>query len=677
MDTISVLISFLFFAGAAAAVALAWRPGSGRLTAFGIAAFGCLVLTYHILGVLAAAKHYPAVRPWNVVLVSAVLCASVWMIRWRVMRRVSAAGDGPEGGRAGAAAARVPKRPAAGREVGKYVPQRSVVPFVAAVVLVGGYLTCAAVSGLSAPPRGWDILAYHLPRTLAWLQHGDLGAYGSTGAFYPGNAGLPILSLLLSGSDRFVPITQLPFALLSGVALFGLAREIGASARSAAFAVLVFLISPIVFFHTTIAKDDLVVTAMVLAGALFLTRSLRSALHPTERLREIAASGFALGLALGTKYSILPYVIASVLLFALLHATRPGPGPGTSRWRGIALMLGVFALAIAVPSAFWYVRNAVATGNPVAPLSLGIREFIASPGVDKELQFVASPGRWWVFPWTDRQLVAGYNGTAGYGAAFAMLLVPGLALAVRGAVSRRLDSSARAQVTAVLLSIVVGVIGWWFGKYHLPRLLLPVVGLACAPMSLVFEAGARKTRLALVLLLVGALGFSAAETLRVAFDEDDITWSHAGGVDRHAFYRMPDLIYTFPPKTKILLLRPSSDAFYETYRYPLAGYLPGNEVVMEEDVGIGTQLAQLGARAGHADLLDRKIEYVFMRTLGVERYTTGFDEHPDLYENVLDSYEPGYAWYRETYAVSETGEILGRAITMTKVYQVLNHPPTR
>jgi len=667
MDTVLVLFSFLLLSGAAAAVAQTWRAGSARLTAFGVGTFGFLVLTYHTLGLLAAATHQPAIHPWSVVLVSATLCVSVWTVRWRGARRTVAAGERVASGRATAGAA------GASEMLGTRHEGDGRATIVAAAVIVGGFLTCAAVSGLSAPPRGWDILAYHLPRTLAWLHHGDLGAYGSTGAFYPGNAGLPILSLLLSGSDRLVPIIQLPFALLSGVALFGLAREIGARVRSAAIAVLVFLVSPIVFFHATIAKDDLVVTAMVLAGALFLTRSLRAGLRPTERLREVAASGLALGLALGTKYSILPYVAASVPLLAFLHAARLGPGSGTSRWRGIAFMLGVFALAIAVPSAFWYVRNTIATGNPVAPLSLGVRGWIASPGIDKELQFVASPGRWWVFPWTDRQLVAGYNGTAGYGAAFAVFFVPGLVLAVRNAVSRWSDRHSRAQFTAVLLSIVVGIIGWWFGKYHLPRLLLPVVGLACAPMALVFEMGVRQTRLVLVLLLACALGFSAMETLRVTFAEDDITWSHRAGADRNGFYRMPDLIYTFPPETKILLLRPSSDAFFETYRYPLAGDLPGNDVVMEDDIGIGTNLAELGARAGHADLIDRKIEYVFMRTLGVERYTTGFDKHPDVYERVLDACEPGYAWYRETYAVSETGEILGRAIVMTKVYRVLNH----
>ena len=649
MDTVSVVISFFFFAGAAAAVAQSWHERPARLTAFGVGVFGSLVLTYHILGALALATHHPFVRPWNVVLVSALLCAAAWVIRRRATR-----GTGATGGRAASTGPAV----------------------AAAIVIVGGFLACAAVSGLSAPPRGWDILAYHLPRTLAWLQHGDLSAYGSTGAFYPANAGLPILSILFSGSDRLVPIIQLPFAFLAGVALFGLARELGATARSAALAVLVLLVSPIVFFHATIAKDDLVVTAMVLSGALFLVRSLRGGLRSGVRLREVAVSGFALGLALGTKYSILPYAAASMPLLVFLHAVWAEPDSGASRWRGVSAMLGVFALAIAVPSAFWYVRNALATGNPLAPLSQGVRAWIASPGIRKELQFVASPAHWWAFPWTDRQLVAGYNGAAGYGAAFAVFLVPGLALAVRGAVSVRLCRRTRARLTAVLLSIALAVAGWWFGKYHLPRLLLPAVGLACAPLALVFDVGTRRVRVAFVVLLACALVFSATETLRVTFAGDDITWSYRGGVDRREFYRMPGLVHSFPTGTKILLLRPSRDAFYETYRYPLAGDLPGNEVVMEDDVGIGTNLSELGARAGHGDLVDREIEYVFMRTLRVERYTTWFDDHPDLYEKVLDTTEPGYQWYRRIYTASQTGETLELANVVTKMYRVLPGPTT-
>lgn len=628
-----------------------------------------------VLGILAAATRAPLVRASGLLVVSAILCALAWAVRWRVRRGSSRGGPSAAAERAADAATAGASRPS----------RRRAVQIVVATAVVG-FLACAAASGLSAPPRGWDVLSYHLPRTASWLLHGDLGPYGSVGAFYPGNAELPILSLLFAGSDRLVPLVQVPFALLAALALYGLARALGATSRSAALAVLALLLSPIVFFHATIAKDDLVVAALVLSGSLFLVRSLRDGLASKTRLREVGAAGFALGLALGTKYSILPYVVGSMPLVLLVHylryredrfgAVRPGALTG-GRSAGARRAVFVFVVAVAVPSVFWFARNIAVAGNPVEPVPLGLREWAMWEGLGPhlQLQFIPRPGLWWFFPWIDRQLVAGYNGSAGYGAAFGAFFAPGLALCVQRVLARRRAPRFRLERIAILLSIALGAAAWWFGKHHLPRLLLPILALACAPVALVFDAVTERVRTILSALLAAALLFSAAETLRVVFQGRDITWAHQGGVDRREFYRMPDLIYELPVGTRILLLKPSADDLYRTYRYPLAGNVPGNDVVMEDDVGIEIALDKRGAVLGHLDLHRRGIEYVFMRVQSFRRHTTWFDAYPSLYEKVVDTAEPGYRWYREAYAVDEAGEVLGRALVITKMYRVLPRPP--
>ena len=647
MRVLSVVLIFGFCLGAAVPIATLWRSLTARLVMLGIASFGILVIAFQILGCLAATVGAPLVTRGGALLASGVVCAIAWGVR--LARRSQPVGT---------------TRPAALRA-------RTRVWLALAVIVAAGFLVCAAVSGLSAPPRGWDVLTYHLPRAVSWLHHGDLGAYGSTGAFYPGNAELPILSLFFSGSDRLVPLVQLPFVLLGAVALFGLARAIGASIRSAALATLVLLLSPIVFFQSAIAKDDVVATALVMSGALFLVRSLRAGVGGRERVREVAAAGFALGLALGTKYSILPYVLGSVPLVFLVH--RMGAHDGSrAAWRSA----GVFVAAAAVPSAFWFARNAILTGNPIEPLPLGLGQWATWEGLGSQLQFISRPAFWWFFPWIDRQLVAGYNGAAGYGAAFAVFFVPGLLLCLRAIWRGRSGERGRAGHgrLALLLAIAIGVAGWWFGKHHLPRLLLPVVALTCAPIALVFDAVTRGARRVLIVLLAFALAFSAAETLRIAFLGRDITWTYQGGVDHREFYRMPGLVYDLPAGTRILLLKPSADDIYKTYRYPLAGGLPGNDVAMEDDVGVGLNLSERGAVLGHIDLHAHGIDYIFTRIQSHRQHTTWFDAYPNLYEKVVDLVEPGYPWYREAYSIGEDGEILGRAFVITKMYRVLPRP---
>jgi hypothetical protein len=639
-----VVLIFGFSVLAAVPVALLWRSRVARLVMLGISAFGVLVVGFQVLGCLAALTGAPLVTRGGALIASGVPCAVAWWARHRLRARLATPPPAP--------------------------PAGSRLSLALAALAVGGFLACAVASGLSAPPRGWDVLSYHLPRAVSWLHHGDLGPHGSTGAFYPGNAELPILTLLFAGSDRLVPLLQLPFALLGGAALFGLARTIGASIRSAALATLVLLASPIVFFQSAIAKDDVVVTALVLSGALFLARSLHATLGVRERTREVAAAGFALGLALGTKYSILPYVLGSVpiVLFVHYRGTRGVPEPDSrAAWRSV----GVFVIAAAVPSVFWFARNAVLAGNPIEPLPIGLGRWVTWEGLGSQLQFIPRPSLWWFFPWIDRQLVAGYNGAAGYGAGFATFLVPGLFLCLRSVRRGR----AAGERLALLLAIAVGVAAWWFGKHHLPRLLLPVVALACAPVALAFDAVTPRARRALVVLLSVALVFSAVETLRIVFAGRDITWSYRAGVDHREFYRMPDLIYELPAGTRILILEPSADDIYKTYRYPLVGDLPGNDVVMEDDVGVELSLSERGAVLGHIDLHGQRVDYIFMRVQTHRRpQSTWFDSYPHLYEKAWDSLEPGYPWYREAYAIDEDGKIVGPALVATQMYRVLPRP---
>ncbi len=646
--TVTLTIGLLFCA--VLPVARLWRSRAAAIVAVGVFAFGLLVLAVQFLGIISAATGARAVAPLPLLVTVAVACAIVWAREFLRRKRGEARG-GPV-----LALRAIPAWPSAAAGAG------------------AAFLSVAVSSALSAPPRGWDVLTYHLPRAAAWLLHGDLGVYGSTGAFYPGNAQLAILLLFFSGSDLLVSLVQLPFVLLGAVALYGLARQLGASTTSSSVPVLILLTSPIVFFQTTIAKDDLVVTALVAAFLFFLVRSLGVAGSETASGRRVAAesavAGLALGLAVGTKYSILPFAIVSVAVVFGAHAWLAGRERcATGR---AALVAGIFALGVVLPSAFWLIRNLAVTGNPIEPLSLSLAEWAGSSGLEQEFQFVPTRGSWWVFPMIDRHLKTSYSGSAGFGAAFAAFALPGFALLVWRASARNLGRTLRTKNAVVLASIVLVVVAWWFGKHHLPRFLLPAMALATVPAALVFDSVRGRARAVLCVVLAVAVLFSAAETLRVAFLDDDVTWSHHRGASREEFYHVPDVIYELPVGTRILLLQPTVHNYYQTFRYPLIGSLPGNEVLMEEDVGIGFDIKNEGALGAYRDLIDADIEYVFMRTIGVKPYETWFDDFPDLYEKVVDKTERSYPWYRVSIAVTPEGEVLGGGTVVTKMYRVIS-----
>ncbi len=633
-------------------IALMWRSLTIRALVVGIVGYAFLTVAFHILAVSAALTGRSLVTPGNLAIVAALLGAASWGVRVRrITRRSGSDGAQP------ASSSRV--RPRA-----QLNSTDSVAVLVLAVVLAA-LLACAVASGLSAPPRGWDVLTYHLPRAVSWLQHGDLGAYGPEASFYPGNAELLVLMGLFTGTDRFVPLIQAPFLVLAALALFALARTIGARRWSAAIASIVFVASPMAFFHSTVAKNDLIVAALVLSGVLFLLRSLEPSGERNARTWEISIAGLSLGLAAGTKYTILPFVAVLALIVVTLILVRGARARGRAsgnRARGdVARTVAAFALSLALPSAFWYVRNLLVTGSPVAPLLLAESTALPEGWIEQQFQFVTSVVQWWAQPLIDRQSGT-YTGSAGFGAAFGMLYIPAIVIYLETVVAKGTAPKLRRKRGALLVAIVLGVTAWWFGGFHLPRYLLPMVALACAPLALVLETVKKRARIALLLLVAVALAFSAAETMRIVYRDGDLTWSNLGGVEREEFYRVPDVIEELPAGTKIMLLRVFDEEFYfGTFRYPLVGRLPGNDIVMESDIEFRVRLSGMEPAAAHHLLVEARVDYVFMRVFLNEPFTTWFDEHPDLYEPVYKSFDETYDWYH----VPEGSRV------MTRIYRVV------
>lgn len=652
MQTALTVLAGALCLGASVPIALMWRSPVVRAVVVGIVGYAFLTVAFHLLAVLAALVGGSPVTPGNLAIVAALIGAASWgsLVR-RVARR--------HGSDCEASTCPSSVRPRA-----RLSSSDSVSMIVLAVVLAA-LLVSAVASGLSAPPRGWDVLTYHMPRAVSWLQHGDLGTYGPEAAFYPGNAELLLLMGLFTGTDRLAPLIQAPFLALAALALFALARTIGARRWSAAVASLVFVASPMAFFHSTVAKNDLIVTALVLSGVLFLLRSLEPACKRNARTWEISLAGLSLGLAAGTKYTILPFVAALALIVVAIGLIRGARMPAPERgrhnrgetWRVVV----AFSVCLALPSAFWYVRNLLVTGSPVAPFLLAESTALPKGWIEQQFQFVTSSVLWWAQPLIDRQGVT-YTGSAGFGAAFGMFYLPAIVVCLENTVAKRAEPGLLKKRGALLVALALGVAAWWFGGHHLPRFLLPMVALACAPVALVLETVKRRARVVLLSLVVVALAFSTAETMRIVHRDGDLTWSNLGGVEREEFYRVPGVIEEFPSGTKIMLLRVFDEDFYfATFRYPLVGRLPGNDVVMDTDIEFQVKLADMEPAAAHRLFVETGVDYVFMRVFLDEPFTTWFDEHPDLYEPVYKNLEEAYAWYH-----SPEGSRV-----MTRIYRIV------
>ncbi len=231
--------------------------------------------------------------------------------------------------------------------------------------------------GYLLPPYAWDSLYYHLTAAATWLQAGRivLSPYTLWANVYPMNTELLFAwNLLLAGSDLLVDLTQLPFALAGGLAVYALGRQAGLKQAGSAVAGALFFLTPIVLIQSKTCYVDVAFAAMFLVGYYFAWRYYHS-----PRRGYLLQTALAAGLATGMKASAAPYV---AVIFAIVIAGewRAGQEDGRSAWRRMLISAAIFAGAILLWGGFWYLRNWLAYGNPLYPFTMKVLGHTLWPG---------------------------------------------------------------------------------------------------------------------------------------------------------------------------------------------------------------------------------------------------------------------------------------------------------
>lgn len=241
-----------------------------------------------------------------------------------------------------------------------------------ALLVVGSGLAIALAAAYFLPIWQWDSLGYHLPFVNFVLQGGGIAElpvdvpYLST---YPRNVELLFVALRATlPDDRLVDLGQIPLGIVAALAVFGIARQLGAARVPAAISAGIFLTLPAVYLQLPTNYIDIGVAAFYLLAAYFLMAEA----HP----RNLALAGLAIGLFLGTK----PNAPPNALLLATLLIYRA--------YRGKQTLVGLLAIVAAGALGLEaYVVQLVKHGNPVWPaiVHLGPIELPGTISVDELL----------------------------------------------------------------------------------------------------------------------------------------------------------------------------------------------------------------------------------------------------------------------------------------------------
>ena len=121
-------------------------------------------------------------------------------------------------------------------------------------------LALSLIVAFGAPPNTPDVLAYHLPRQLMWLQQGGVQHFVTADEralmMPPFAEVVQAHAMLLAGGDYWANFLQWFAYALGAVVVSLLARELGANRRGQILAALVFATMPMAYLEASSAKND-------------------------------------------------------------------------------------------------------------------------------------------------------------------------------------------------------------------------------------------------------------------------------------------------------------------------------------------------------------------------------------------------------------------------------------
>ena len=235
----------------------------------------------------------------------------------------------------------------------------------------------------SVHPLSWDVVSYHLPNVVTYLQAQTWWKIEGTYGHYPGgNELLNLWSMVFLRNDALLGLTTLTLvagSLLATVVIFNLVVPIRSAFWRGIISVGLILgllnLSEFQNLIFDIARNDVT----MLFWELVVLWALLKSKTRTENWSIVV--GIALGLLIGTKPNGLYFLIAALFL-NIIFSNSEKQESVTDRIRSAFLKILLPALAI---GSGWYIRNLIQTGQltPIdqlkAAADLSILQSITNP----------------------------------------------------------------------------------------------------------------------------------------------------------------------------------------------------------------------------------------------------------------------------------------------------------
>jgi hypothetical protein len=230
------------------------------------------------------------------------------------------------------------------------------------VIIISILMLYNLVIAIAMPPINHDGLSYHLSRIIQWIQNKNVNQFFTNDwretAFPPNSEILMMWTMLLAKSDYFVQTIQWFSAYFAAISIISLAITAKLSIRQSIFTGYIFLTLPMVALQSSTVQNDLIVTAFFLPFLYFLLQYVFN----KKNICDIIISSIFLGLAMGTKYTMIffgPVFILLLILFFVKFRRNLNK-------KQIIVMISIYIAGFIFLASYNYVSNYVSFGNPIA-----------------------------------------------------------------------------------------------------------------------------------------------------------------------------------------------------------------------------------------------------------------------------------------------------------------------
>lgn len=226
---------------------------------------------------------------------------------------------------------------------------------------VAGLLLLASVNlvGALAPPNFADALIADLAAAKSYVGWHQI-LFSPSAFQYPQGMGMIYALMLSLGAETVPGLINWGLGLMLAAAVYSICRNrFEVSNVAACWVTLAFYAMPLMIFESTVQKPDLLyaLTGVLSVYAFLIWRS------SGRGWSLLVISALMAGFSAAAKYQGLVIIACTGLLFALDMLIA-----GRRRLLPFLGSLGLFFAVAALVASPWYLRNWIATGNPVWPM---------------------------------------------------------------------------------------------------------------------------------------------------------------------------------------------------------------------------------------------------------------------------------------------------------------------